>query len=210
MFPRLYAILDGSLLGETIEACTQKLAAAGVELFQYRDKKASSRQLFARCQTLARMMAEAGTRLVVNDRCDIALLTLSGGVHVGQEDLGLEEARAIVGPNCWVGVSTHRLNEVEAAASTSADYIAIGPIFSTTSKEDARPPVGLGFVREARKLTNKPLVAIGGITLAAAPEVLAAGADCVAVIRDLIQAPDVGARARQYLEVLGALPPEAP
>ncbi len=202
MFPRLYAILDGTILGPATEATAGKLIAAGVKLFQYRDKKASSRQLFLVCQHLSRMMTQAGKRLVVNDRCDIARLAASGGVHVGQEDVEPEDARAIVGPDCWVGLSTHTLSEVEAAARTSADYIAVGPVFATASKEDARPPVGLGLIREARKITNKPLVAIGGITLATAPEVLAAGADSVAVIRDLIGAPDVGARACEYLEAL--------
>ncbi len=205
MFPRLYAILDGIILGPATEASTRKLTAAGVKLFQYRDKKASSRQLFTVCQNLSRIMNAARARLLVNDRCDIARLTASGGVHVGQEDLGAEEARAIVGSDSWVGVSTHTLREVEAAATTSADYIAVGPIFPTATKEGARPPVGLGFIREARKITDKPLVAIGGITLESAPEALAAGADSVAVIRDLIEVADVGARASQYLEVLRAL-----
>jgi len=207
MFPRLYAVLDGSILGPAVEASAQKLIAAGVRLFQYRHKKASSRQLFTVCQNLSRNMKAAEARFVVNDRCDIARLTASGGVHLGQEDLDPKEARAIVGGESWVGLSTHTLGEVEAAATTTADYIAIGPIFPTISKEGARPPVGLGLIREARKITDKPLVAIGGITLETAPEALAAGADSVAVIRDLIEAADVGARARQYLEVLRALKP---
>jgi thiamine-phosphate pyrophosphorylase len=212
MFPRLYAILDGTILGPATQATAQALLAAGVKLFQYRHKNAAShamgatsRQLFEICQELSRIAKAGGARFIVNDRCDIARLTASDGVHLGQEDLGAEEARAIVGEGAWIGISTHTLEEVRAAAATSADYIAVGPIFATTSKDDARPVVGLEFIAKARKVTKKPLVAIGGITLETAPQVFSASADSVAVIRDLLSASDVAARARQYLDVLGAL-----
>lgn len=125
-------------------------------------------------------------------------------MHVGQEDLGVEEARAVCGHQCWVGVSTHTLEQVAAADLTSADYIAFGPIFPTTTKQNPDAVVGTNLLRRAREITAKPLVAIGGITLGRAAEVYAAGADSLAVVRDLICAVSPSARAREYLEVAGS------
>jgi thiamine-phosphate pyrophosphorylase len=122
-------------------------------------------------------------------------------VHVGQEDLGVEEARAICGPQRWVGVSTHTLEQVAAADRTSADYVAFGPIFPTTTKQDPDAVVGTELLRRARQMTRKPLVAIGGITVERAAEVYGAGADSLAVVRDLICATSPGERAREYFEV---------
>jgi len=149
-----------------------------------------------------------GVRFIVNDRADIAMLAHAGGVHVGQDDLSVEDARAVCGraggQDFWVGFSTHSLEQVAAADATSADYIAFGPIFPTASKKNPDPVVGTELLRQARQRTKKPLVAIGGITLERAAEVYRAGADSIAVIRDLIAAPDPGARAREYLDVAAA------
>jgi thiamine-phosphate pyrophosphorylase len=123
------------------------------------------------------------------------------GVHVGQEDLPAEAARKICPAPQWVGVSTHNLEQLCAANATSADYIAVGPIFQTHTKENPDPVVGLEFLRQARKITRKPLVAIGGITVKSAAEVFRAGADSVAVISDLITAADPAHRALEYLEI---------
>ncbi len=131
----------------------------------------------------------------------MAALAGAGGVHVGQEDLGVEEARAVCGAGCWVGISTHTLDQLRQAEQTSADYVAVGPVFATATKERAGPVVGVEFVRRARSLTRKPLVAIGGITLEKAEAVFGAGADAVAVARDLLAAHDPGARAREYLSL---------
>ena len=147
------------------------------------------------------MLVPRGVRFIVNDRPDIALLTGASGVHVGQDDLGVEEARAICGQRSWVGVSTHTLEQVEAADRTSADYIAVGPVFPTTTKQNPDAVVGTELLRRARQITKKPLVAIGGITLERAEEVYLAGADSLAVIRDLICATSPGERAREYLRV---------
>jgi thiamine-phosphate pyrophosphorylase len=138
-------------------------------------------------------------RFIMNDRADIALLAKANGVHVGQLDLGVEDARAIVGPDAWVGVSTHSLEQIDAADKTSADYVAFGPVFPTHSKENPDPVVGLDLLREARKHTRKPLVAIGGITLERAADTFRAGADSLAVARDLIASSDPAARAREFL-----------
>jgi len=140
---------------------------------------------------------------IVNDRADVARAAGADGVHVGQEDLPVEMARQILGPDKWVGFSTHVLAQVVEADRSSADYVAFGPIFATASKERPDPVVGLDGLREARKATRKPLVAIGGITVQNARQVIEAGADSVAAIRDLLQAPDLAKRAGEFLKLVG-------
>jgi len=205
VFPRLYAIIDPTLLAISELDLAAALAGSGVELIQYRNKTASSRHYFEISRQLSSALGPRGVRLIVNDRADIALLAGAGGVHVGQEDLGVEEARAICGgfdgKDRWVGVSTHTLAQLAAADRTSADYIAFGPIFPTATKQNPDPVVGIELLRQARRMTGKPLVAIGGITLERAAEVYRAGADSLAVIRDLIGAANPAARARQFLDV---------
>jgi thiamine-phosphate pyrophosphorylase len=201
VFPRLYAIIDPTFLTISELALAEALAASGVELIQYRNKTASSRQFFEISRQISSALGPRGVRLIVNDRPDIAQLAGAGGVHVGQDDLSVEDARAICGPHRWVGVSTHTLEQVAAADATSADYIAFGPVFPTATKKNPDPVVGTELLRKARQLTKKPLVAIGGITLERAPEVYRAGGDSLAVIRDLICVPNPGARAREYLEL---------
>ncbi len=193
--------MDVTLLKTSELAFAEMLAESGVELIQYRNKLSSSRHVFETAQGLVRALAPRGVRLIVNDRPDIARLVEAGGGHIGQEDLNIEDTRAICGPGLWVGVSTHTLAQVEAADKTSADYIAVGPICATQTKQDPDPVVGTGFIRQARKLTRKPLVAIGGITLADAEEVFRAGADSIAVARDLICAAAPHSRAREFLQV---------
>jgi len=206
VFPRLYAIIDPTLLTNSELDLAETLAGSGVELIQYRNKTASSRQFFEISRQLSSSLSPRGVRLIVNDRPDIALLAGAGGVHVGQEDLSVEEARAICGSDRWVGVSTHTLEQLTAADRTSADYIAFGPIFQTVTKKNPDPIVGTEMLRKARQMTKKPLVAIGGITLERAAEVYRAGADSLAVIRDLICAPNPGVRAREYLDVAASTP----
>jgi thiamine-phosphate pyrophosphorylase len=139
---------------------------------------------------------------MVNDRADVARATDADGVHLGQDDLPVEMARRVLAPDKWIGCSTHSVGQVVEADRSTADYIAFGPIFLTASKENPDPVVGLEGLREARRATGKPLVAIGGITLQNARELLAAGADSVAVIGDLLNAPDIRARAREFLSRL--------
>lgn len=128
----------------------------------------------------------------------------ASGVHVGQEDLGVEAARSVIGAGKLLGVSTHNLGQFKDAAATSADYVALGPIFSTSTKANPDPVVGIELIRQVRSLTDKPIVAIGGITLERAAEVIHAGADSVAIISDILLAPDAAQRARQYIELLEA------
>jgi thiamine-phosphate pyrophosphorylase len=206
VFPPLYAIIDAGLLKTSELSFAEMMAESGVELLQYRSKHATSRQLFEICALLSRQWprlaqkSPSPPRFIVNDRPDIARLVGAGGVHVGQNDLGVEESRAIVGPQSWVGVSTHTLEQVAAADRSSADYVAFGPIFPTATKEAADPVVGLELLARARRRTRKPLVAIGGITLERAEETYRAGADSLAVTRDLITAAQPGARAQAFLQ----------
>ena len=202
--PRLYVILDATLLDNSPYDCAQELAATGVRLLQYRDKSASARDLLETSRKLVLSLSSYRTSLIVNDRPDVAALAGAAGVHVGQQDLDPEQARAVVGEEMWVGVSTHTLEQFRRATATSADYIAVGPIFATTSKAKPDPVVGLELIRQARPLTDKPIVAIGGITLDRAASVIAAGADSVAVIRDVLCAAKPATQARRYLEILDA------
>jgi thiamine-phosphate pyrophosphorylase len=204
VLPRLYVILDAALLTVSETECAQRLADAGVRLLQYRNKSASSRALFESSRELGSQLSRQGVSFVVNDRADIASLADAGGVHVGQEDLSVEAAREIIGAEKWVGVSTHNVEQFERAAATSADYIAVGPVFCTSTKIRPDPVVGVDFVQRMRALTDKPIVAIGGITLDRAAEVIRAGADSVAVASDILRAPDPGRRARQYINLLEA------
>ena len=203
--PRLYAIIDPARTGGVLPAVVaRELASAGVRLIQFRDKHAPSRQLYEVCIQLKELLGGSGCSLIVNDRADVARATNADGVHLGQDDLPVEMARRILAPDQWIGCSTHSLDQVVAADRTTADYIGFGPVFPTASKENPDPVVGLGGLREARRATRKPLVAIGGINLRNAGEVLAAGADSVAVIGDLLSAPDIRDRAQEFLRVLGS------
>src|SRR6202030_666271 len=143
---------------------------AEARLFQYRNKTSSSRELLHASQALCLTVRQRGGTFFVNDRADIAHLAGANGVHLGQEDLSLPAARKVVGSGCWIGKSTHNLRPFQAAMEREADYLAVGPIFSTGGKRNADPVVGADFIRSVRKLTGKPIVAIGGITLERAPE----------------------------------------
>jgi thiamine-phosphate pyrophosphorylase len=198
-FPRLYVIIDAALLGESALDVAVQLAGAGVGIIQYRDKAASSGQLWRRCSALAAALRATGARFIVNDRADVAAVCGAEGAHLGQNDLPLEAARRILPAPRWLGISTHNLEQLRAAAATSADYLAVGPVFATATKRGHEPVVGTEFVQRAREETHKPLVAIGGITLATAREVWAAGADSVAVAGDILLSGNPAARAREYL-----------
>jgi thiamine-phosphate pyrophosphorylase len=208
VLPRLYAILDTNcfLDAEALLSAAHELSLAGCTLLQYRNKSGNARVMLDHTRELKKLFAARGTTgdapdlagvarsgspitLIMNDRADLSLAADFNGVHVGQDDLSPESVRKIIGPNRLIGVSTHNPEQLREADLTSADYLAIGPVFGTTSKEKPDPVVGLEGVRRARTLTSKPLVAIGGITRANAASVIEAGADSVAVISDLIRDP---------------------
>ena len=202
VLPPLYVILDAALLTSSELDIAKQLLDAGVRLFQYRNKRASSRELLQASSALTAQLVPQGALFFVNDRPDVAFLSGASGVHVGQDDVPPAEARAVVGTETLVGVSTHNLEQFRVAAESSADYVALGPVFATDSKANPDPVVGTAMIREARTLTQKPIVAIGGITLDQAREVLDAGADSVAVISDILRAADPVKRARQFLDLL--------
>jgi len=206
--PRLYAIAHAELLGHrrvlTLAKFALQLRAAGVTLVQYRDKTGSPQEILAAAGILREAFAGSGATLILNDRADLAMLAGFDGVHVGQEDLSPEDAKAVVGDSRIVGVSTHTDEQVRAADASCADYVAIGPVFATGTKENPAPVVGLDGVRRARVLTKKPLVAIGGITRENARSVIDAGADSVAVISGLLAPGEsVEQVARDFLSILG-------
>ncbi len=200
--PRLYAILDTSSFSDTGElfAAVKELVVAGCTLLQYRNKSGNARQMLTDSRELKRLVGSR-VRLIMNDRADLCLAAAFDGLHLGQDDLLPESARRIIGPSRWLGVSTHNPEQLAEADKTSADYLAIGPVFATSSKANPDPVVGLVGVRRARELTRKPLVAIGGITRANARSVIEAGADAVAVISDLLREP--GKSAEEFLRILG-------
>ena len=199
---RLYAILDTSCFsapGLLLDAAYE-LASAGVKIIQYRNKSADARMMLAQAREL-KFRIGSRSRLIMNDRTDLCLAAEFDGVHVGQDDLSAESVRKIIGPDLWLGVSTHNPEQVAEADRTSADYIAVGPVFATASKAKPDPVVGTAGVRHARKLTRKPLVAIGGITRENCLSVIEAGADSIAVISDLVHDPRKS--AEEFLRILG-------
>jgi thiamine-phosphate pyrophosphorylase len=205
-FPRLYPIADDELLRQHSVVAgrfAEELRAAGVALLQYRNKVGGPQAILRDSAVIWEVFDGSGCRLILNDHADLVVLAGFGGVHVGQGDLSPEDARRVVGTERWVGVSTHNEEQVRAANKTGADYVAVGPVFATGTKVDAKPVIGLDGVRRARALTNKPLVAIGGITRANARSVIDAGADSVAVISALfVEGETVEKVARDFLGIL--------
>ena len=199
--PRLYAIVDAAffLKTEDLAAFAEELAAGGCTLLQYRNKSGHARVMLEQARELRRRVGGTA-KLIMNDRADLCLVAEFEGVHVGQDDLSPESVRSIIGPGRWLGVSTHNPEQMQQAGQTSADYLAIGPVFSTSSKDRPDPVVGLEGVRRARQLTRQPLVAIGGITRGNAASVIDAGADSVAVISDLLREPRKS--AEEFFRVL--------
>lgn len=171
-------------------------------MFQYRAKAVPPIEAYYEASQLRVTAADAGVLFLVNDRCDLALAVEADGVHVGQDDLPLAYARKLMGTEKIIGVSTHGRAQVEDAVKNGADYLGFGPIYHTGTKPDHQPVVGLGGLRQIRSLTTLPLFAIGGVTLETAPTVLAAGADGIAVISAILDAPSIGEAVCQLLAYL--------
>ena len=207
VLPRLYVILDASLLKQSETECAARLVAAGVRLLQYRNKEAGARELLEKSRAISELVRPQGVMFFVNDRPDVAYLAGADGVHVGQHDLAADAARMVIGKDKLVGISTHNLEQFSAAGATSADYIAVGPVFETRTKANPDPVVGGELVRRARAMTDTPIVAIGGITLERASDIIAAGADSVAVISDILLAQDPAEQAAKYVALLKKVPP---
>ena len=191
---RFYAMVDTAGGHDPVEL-TRILLSAGARVIQLRLKKTGSRDFLAVARAFVALCQENQAISIINDRVDIAKLSGADGVHVGHEDLPLADARAIIGPAAIVGVSTHSIEQARAAAAGGANYIGFGAIYSGGLK-DVRDAQGLERLRAVRLAVTLPIVAIGGITEATMPQVLAAGADAVAIITDVVRAPDIKAKVR--------------
>ena len=200
--PRLYPITDVRASGRSHAEQVEHLAAGGATIIQLRDKHASSRDLYDSALAAVKAARRLGVLLIMNDRVDVAIAAGADGVHLGQDDLPPERVRSLVGPDRIIGFSTHNLEQATAANSLPIDYIAIGPMFETSTKENPDPVVGLDLLGEIKRLVSKPLVAIGGITLERARQVIEAGADSIAVISDLYSTGDLAARTSEILKEL--------
>ena len=191
----LYALTDARLsLGRPLEEVARALLGAGVKILQYREKKAKAGQMLEECRLLRRLTAEAGACFIVNDHIDIALLVKADGVHVGQEDVPLACVRELVGPEMLIGLSTHSPEQARAAVVAGADYIGVGPIFATQTKEDVCAPVGFAYLDWVAANITLPFVAIGGIKAHNIGEVARHGARCCALVSELVGAPDIAAQ----------------
>lgn len=205
--PRLYAIVDPALLkdGSTsgVLSFVRELINGGATLIQLRNKSGNTQEILSQAREMRRVTSlySSGVHLIMNDRADLCLAADFDGVHVGKEDLTPEGARQVIGSRRWLGISTHNPEQVQVADRTNADYIAIGPIFQTSSKRNPDPVIGFEGIRAARELTSKPLVAIGGITLENCRPVMDAGVDGVAIISALLDEPRK--RTEAFLRKLG-------
>jgi thiamine-phosphate pyrophosphorylase len=197
--PRLYAVADQTFGDPVVLA--KELFSGGAQLVQIRNKTATSQKLLAEVEEAIRM-AGSGVRIVVNDRADVAEIAGAAGVHVGQNDLAPAKAREVLGTSRIVGCSTHNLAQALEADNEPVDYIAVGPVFATTTKMNPDPVVGLDQLREICTKVRKPVVAIGGITLDTARDVIACGAASVAVIGDLLRSGNVAVRTREWVRHL--------
>jgi thiamine-phosphate pyrophosphorylase len=202
--PRLYAIVDVSAAeraGWRAADLARAYLEGGSRLIQIRSKALAGQAFYTLASTIVSVARDYDARVIVNDRADIARLVNADGVHLGQEDLPPRAARALLGDEALIGLSTHTLAQVEDTIREPADYVAVGPVFATASKVTGYEAVGLLMVQAAARLVG-PVVAIGGITLETAPSVIAAGAASVAVIGDLLATGDPTARVREYMSRL--------
>lgn len=189
--PKIYPLTDARISGIPIPDQVERLIAGGAAFIQLREKHASSRDFYEAAAKAVDIARANGVQIIINDRVDIALALKADGVHLGQDDLPCTEARGLLGKNAIIGLSTHSPEQALAAVRLPIDYIAVGPIFSTTTKENPDAEVGLEGLSGTRSLVGGfPLVAIGGITRLNIASVLAAGADSAAVISDLISHAD--------------------
>jgi thiamine-phosphate pyrophosphorylase len=184
---KLFAITDVRISGLSHAEQVTQLSAGGATLIQLREKHLSAREFYAEAAAALRVARSRGVRVIINDRVDIALALRADGVHLGQTDLSPTVARTLLGPHAIIGLSTHNVEQARAAANMPIDYLAIGPIFSTSTKDNPDPTVGLTGLREVREVCRLPLVAIGGITASNAADVIDSGADAVAIIQSLLK-----------------------
>jgi thiamine-phosphate pyrophosphorylase len=200
--PRVYPILDTTTLAShsiSLETAARAFLDGGASILQLRHKGHWTRSVFDEARRIATACREVGATLIVNDRADVAML-LDAGLHVGQDDLAPRDARKLMGPDAIIGFSSHSAPQLCAAGGEPVDYVALGPVYGTHSKSNPDPVVGVEEVRNCRALLEKPLVAIGGITLENAADAIRAGADSVAVIAGLIPERPTAQSLRERME----------
>lgn len=194
----LYCILsEKHSLGRANLEVAEEIIAGGAKILQYREKNKAKREQYHECLSLRRMTSRAGVTFIINDFIDLALAVKADGVHLGQSDLPVEAVRKLVGKKMLIGVSTHTPFQAREAIKKGADYIAVGPLYPTRTKEDVCPAVGLGYLDYAVRHMGIPFVAIGGIKLDNLEEVLAHGASCIAMVTEIVAAPDIRQRVRE-------------
>ncbi|MEK7829097.1 MAG: thiamine phosphate synthase [Deltaproteobacteria bacterium] len=198
--PNIYPIIDISLISsDKIRETAQAVIDGGAKILQLRAKKLSSWEFLETARIIRKITKDKGAVFIVNDRIDIALLTDADGVHLGQDDLPVKEARRLLGNNKIIGYSTHNIREAHAAKKLSVDYISFGPIFATKTKEDAQTPKGLKGLDEVRKAVKIPIVAIGGITETNMAHVLKQGVESVAMISEILAAKDISQKINRLI-----------
>ena len=202
--PPLYPLTDTELSGLSHAEQVRRLAAGGATFIQLREKRMSARSFYEAAKQALEVGRELGVKILINDRVDICLALQADGVHLGQDDIHPIEARRLLGERALIGYSTHNVKQALEAVAFPIDYLAIGPIFGTTSKSKPDPEVGIDGLQGVKSVIGDiPLVAIGGITPSLAPSVLQAGADCVAMISALLVPPDsLTLRTQQVLQTL--------
>ncbi|MEK6325771.1 MAG: thiamine phosphate synthase [Acidobacteriota bacterium] len=198
--PKIYPITDTLISGLSHGGQIELLAAGGASLIQLREKRASPLEFYRAAIDAMSVARRLGVQIIINDRVDIAIAVKADGVHLGQDDLPPDRARRLLGESRIIGFSTHTLEQALAADAAPIDYLTIGPVFQTSTKDKPDPVVGLETVSEVRRRISKPLVAIGGITLETARAVIEAGADSVAVISDLLSAGHIAERTHVFLD----------
>ena len=205
VFPKtdIYAITDSNLsLGRPIDVVVGALLEAGVKVIQYREKKKKAGEMLRECEILRKMTRDAGAFFIVNDHVDIAMLVGADGVHVGQDDLPVSRVRELVGENCVIGLSTHAPEQVHAAVRDGADYIGVGPLYATQTKEDVSAPLGLEYLEQVAAMQALPFAAIGGIKRHNIAEVVRKGGTCCCLVSELVGAPDIVARVAEVRNIM--------
>ena len=202
--PKVYPLTDVGLSGLTHAEQVRRLASGGATLIQLRDKTSGARMFLESAKAAFRVAKECGVKLIINDRADIAAAVGADGVHLGQDDLPVGAARELLGAKAIIGLSTHSLSQAEAAIRLGIDYLAFGPVFSSGTKDDTAPEVGLDGLKAVRsRIGEFPLVAIGGITVERGLDVLQAGANSVAVISTLLRNPhEIAAETARFLHTV--------
>ncbi|MCS6874956.1 MAG: thiamine phosphate synthase [Pyrinomonadaceae bacterium] len=200
--PRIYPITDCRISGKSHAEQVRLLIEGGAKIIQLREKKTSSKQFYLDAKQAISIAKACGVKIIINDRADIAYLLEADGLHLGQQDLMPRHARQLLGKKALIGYSTHSVEQAIEAVRMPIDYISVGPIFQTKTKENPDPAVGIEGLKEIRSIVGDfPIVAIGGITLQNARQVLNAGADSVAVISDILSSENIPKRVEAFLSV---------